>query len=60
MIQRFGKDVDVMDTTIPMMLRFYVTCLLGVIATFLIIAYTTPIFFAPISVILTVYYFIQR
>ncbi len=60
LLTRFGKDVDVLDTTMPMMLRFYVTCLLAVIATFLIIAYTTPIFFAPISVILSVYYLIQR
>jgi hypothetical protein len=44
----------------PLMLRFLLTCLLGVISTFLIIAYTTPIFFGPISVILAIYYLIQR
>jgi ATP-binding cassette subfamily C (CFTR/MRP) protein 1 len=52
--------VDVLDTTMPLMLRFYVTCLLAVASTFLVIAYTTPIFFAPIAVILAVYYLIQR
>ena len=59
-IGRFGKDIDVLDTVLPLMLRFYITCLLAVASSFLIIAYTTPIFFAPISVILAIYYLIQR
>jgi ATP-binding cassette subfamily C (CFTR/MRP) protein 1 len=52
--------VDVLDTTMPMILRGWITCLLGVASSFMIIAYTTPIFLLPIAVILTFYYLVQR
>ena len=45
-LNRFGKDVDVLDTTMPMIFRGWITCLLGVVATFVIISYSTPIFMA--------------
>ncbi len=59
-LNRFGKDVDVLDTTMPMILRGWITCLLAVIATFGMIAYVTPVFLAPILVILICYYVVQR
>ena len=59
-LNRFSKDVDVLDTTMPMILRGWITCLLGVISSFAIIAYTTPIFLVPIAVILSFYYLVQR
>jgi len=59
-LNRFGKDVDVMDTTMAMLIRGWITCLLAVISTFLIISYTTPLFLIPIAVVMGCYYFVQR
>ena len=59
-LNRFGKDVDVLDTTMPMIFRGWLTCLLGVLSTFLVISYTTPIFLVPVSVIMGCYYVVQR
>ena len=59
-LNRFGKDVDVLDTTMPMILRGWITCLLAVIATFGLISYTTPIFLLPLIVISICYLFVQR
>ena len=59
-LNRFGKDVDVLDSTMPMIIRGWITCLLAVLSTFLIIAYTTPTFILPIAVILTCYYLVQK
>lgn len=59
-LNRFGKDVDVLDTTMPMIFRGYITCLLAVLSTFLVISWTTPIFLLPITVIIICYYLVQR
>lgn len=59
-LNRFGKDVDVLDTTMPMILRGWITCLLAVLSTFAIISYTTPMFLLPITVVLGAYYIVQR
>ena len=59
-LNRFGKDVDVLDSTMPMIIRGWITCLLAVLSTFLIIAYTAPTFILPIAVILTCYYLVQK
>jgi len=59
-LNRFGKDVDVLDAQMPMVLRGWITCLLGVVATFGVISYTTPVFLAPITVILIAYYIVQK
>ncbi len=59
-LNRFSKDVDVLDTTMPMILRGWITCLLGVISTFVIICYTTPMFIVPLAVVLICYFFVQR
>eukprot|EP00092_Neocalanus_flemingeri_P004166 GFUD01004481.1.p1 GENE.GFUD01004481.1~~GFUD01004481.1.p1 ORF type:complete len:1636 (+),score=378.79 GFUD01004481.1:74-4981(+) len=59
-LNRFGKDVDVLDSTMPMVLRGWITCLLSVIATFLVIMVTTPLAIIPIFIVLSGYYFVQR
>ncbi len=59
-LNRFGKDIDVLDATMPMILRGWITCFLAVISTFVIISYTTPIFILPFSVVLIAYYMVQR
>ena len=59
-LNRFGKDVDVLDSTMPMIIRGWITCLLGVLVTFLVITYTTPTFILPIAIVLTGYYLVQK
>lgn len=59
-LNRFGKDVDVLDSAMAMILRGWITCLLAVAATFIVITYTTPVFLVPIVFILICYYFVQR
>ena len=59
-LNRFGKDVDVLDSTMPMIVRGWLSCLLAVTATFIIICYTTPIFMVPVSVVMCCYYLVQR
>ena len=59
-LNRFGKDVDVLDSTMPMIMRGWMTCLLAVLSTFLIISYTTPTFIIPIAIVLTAYYMVQK
>lgn len=59
-LNRFGKDVDVLDTTMAMMFRGWITCFLAVFSSFLVIAYTTPLFLLPIAIIMAGYIFVQR
>ena len=59
-LNRFGKDVDVLDGTMPMVLRGWITCLLSVMATFFVIMVTTPLAIIPIFIVLGGYYFVQR
>jgi len=59
-INRFGKDVDVLDSTMPMILRGWITCLLSVGVTFLVIMFATPVAIVPIVVMLCGYYLVQK
>ncbi|XP_019701146.1 multidrug resistance-associated protein 1 isoform X1 [Harpegnathos saltator] len=59
-LSRLGKDIDVVDNILPMLLRSSINCLFEVIATLFVISYSTPIFIAVILPIGALYYFIQR
>ncbi|XP_014486459.1 PREDICTED: multidrug resistance-associated protein 1 isoform X2 [Dinoponera quadriceps] len=59
-ISRFAKDVDVLDTSLPPQISDTIYCLFEVIATLVVISYSTPIFIAVILPIGALYYFIQR
>ncbi|XP_018335867.1 multidrug resistance-associated protein 1 isoform X1 [Agrilus planipennis] len=59
-LNRFSKDVDVLDSVLPMTIRAWLNCFLGVLATILVISITTPIFISVIVPIGIFYYFIQR
>ena len=59
-LNRFGKDVDVLDTTMPRITKAWIIDFLGVVSTFMIIAYTTPIFLLPIAIILSGYFLAQK
>ncbi|XP_073979857.1 multidrug-Resistance like Protein 1 isoform X7 [Rhodnius prolixus] len=59
-LSRFAKGVDTLDSTLPMVISDAVYCGFDVVATLVVISYTTPIFIAVIIPIGVVYYFIQR
>uniref|UniRef100_A0A069DZT4 ABC-type glutathione-S-conjugate transporter n=1 Tax=Panstrongylus megistus TaxID=65343 RepID=A0A069DZT4_9HEMI len=59
-LNRFAKDVDILDNVLPITLRGWAMCFFGVVATLVVISYTTPIFIAVIIPIGIIYYFIQR
>ncbi|XP_011343424.1 multidrug resistance-associated protein 1 isoform X3 [Ooceraea biroi] len=59
-LSRLGKDIDVIDNVLPVILRAWINCLLSVIATLVVISYSTPIFTVVIIPIGAIYYFIQR
>ncbi|KAL7286834.1 hypothetical protein TKK_0018975 [Trichogramma kaykai] len=59
-LNRFGKDVDIVDNILPPNIRAWLFCLVTVIATLVVISYSTPIFIAVILPIGLIYYFIQR
>ncbi len=59
-LNRFSKDIDVLDSAMPLTIRFFIACLVQVLASLLLIAYTTPIVFVPIAVVFALYFLIQR
>ncbi|XP_066145734.1 multidrug resistance-associated protein 1 isoform X1 [Euwallacea fornicatus] len=59
-LNRFSKDVDTLDTVLPMTLRGWITCFFSVIGTLVVTSYTTPPFIIVILPIGLIYYFIQR
>ncbi|XP_032455622.1 multidrug resistance-associated protein 1 isoform X7 [Nasonia vitripennis] len=59
-LNRLGKDVDTVDNVLPMILRQWITCFFSVIATLVVISYSTPIFISVIVPTGLLYYFIQR
>ncbi|KAF3420729.1 LOW QUALITY PROTEIN: hypothetical protein E2986_00606 [Frieseomelitta varia] len=59
-LNRLSKDTDVIDNTLPSILRSWIACLFGVIATLVVISVSTPEFIAIIVPISVIYYFVQR
>ena len=59
-VNRFAKDVDVVDTTIPQTMRDWIGCFLQVLATVVMIGIATPYFLLIILPIAVLYYFIQK
>ncbi|CAG7833091.1 unnamed protein product [Allacma fusca] len=59
-VNRFAKDVDVADGTLPSMIRLWLNSFYQVLATIVVISYSTPIFIAVIIPIGVLYYFVQR
>ena len=47
-MNRFAKDVDIMDTTVPMCFRTLLVTSLNVVGTVVVICYTNPLFVAVI------------
>uniref|UniRef100_A0A0P4Y794 ABC-type glutathione-S-conjugate transporter n=1 Tax=Daphnia magna TaxID=35525 RepID=A0A0P4Y794_9CRUS len=59
-VNRFAKDVDVVDNLIPSSIRTALLCFLSVVSTILVIGVGTPIFFAVAIPIGVLYYWIQN
>ncbi|KAG6453082.1 hypothetical protein O3G_MSEX007962 [Manduca sexta] len=59
-LNRFSKDVDVLDNVLPMTLRGWTSCFFSVLGTLFVISLSTPIFLAVILPIGILYYVIQR
>ncbi|XP_050561843.1 multidrug resistance-associated protein 1 isoform X2 [Spodoptera frugiperda] len=59
-LNRFSKDVDVLDNVLPMTLRGWTSCFFAVLGTLFVISFSTPIFMAVILPIGFIYYVIQR
>ncbi|XP_065528068.1 ATP-binding cassette sub-family C member 2 isoform X2 [Lathamus discolor] len=59
-VNRFAKDIFTIDETIPMSFRSWLSCLMGIISTLLMITLATP-YFALIIIPLSIfYYFVLR
>ncbi|CRL02706.1 CLUMA_CG015844, isoform A [Clunio marinus] len=59
-LNRFSKDVDVIDTVLPMSMRFWIMMFFNCIAVLIVISYSTPLFMTVIIPLGFVYYFIQK
>jgi ABC-type multidrug transport system fused ATPase/permease subunit len=56
-LNRFGKDVDVVDTVLPINIRYFIQCLTMVLATLVTICISTWLFGAVIGPLFLFYYF---
>ncbi|XP_072247113.1 ATP-binding cassette sub-family C member 2 isoform X2 [Leuresthes tenuis] len=59
-VNRFAKDIFSVDEAIPQSFRAWITCLLSVLSTLLVICLATPIFIAVIIPLAIVYFFVLR
>lgn len=59
LVNRLGKDVDVMDLQLPATCRVFVWCGLGVAFTLAVVCYSTPIFSAAVLPLFVLYFIVQ-
>ncbi|XP_059476483.1 multidrug resistance-associated protein 1 isoform X3 [Neocloeon triangulifer] len=59
-LSRFSKDIDTCDVVLPQIMQALPATFFRVLATIVVISYSTPIFLAVIIPIGILYYFIQR
>ncbi|XP_055375696.1 multidrug resistance-associated protein 1 isoform X7 [Condylostylus longicornis] len=59
-LSRFSKDVEIIDSLIPEVIKTCLYCLFQVLSTLVVISISTPIFIAVIIPIAALYYFAQR
>jgi len=58
-MNRFSKDIDVIDTQLPRSLHSWVVCALSVMATIAVICYSTPMFLVVILPMSIIYFLVQ-
>lgn len=59
-VNRFAKDVDIVDKQLPLNLKQWLRCLFQVVGIILVISYSTPIFLAVIVPLGIIYLLVQR
>ncbi|KAK2169804.1 hypothetical protein NP493_1174g00006 [Ridgeia piscesae] len=59
-VNRFSKDVDTVDVNIPVTVQVWMSTSASVIATVIVISYSTPIFLSVVLPLGVLYYFVQR
>lgn len=58
-INRFAKDIDTLDNTLPWNVRSWLMCFFTVISTFAVIIFATPWFIVVMIPTMVIYYFVQ-
>lgn len=59
-LNRFSKDIDAADVTLPFNGRMLLVQFLRTVVAFVLIAMETPIFLAAVAPIILIYYFVQK
>lgn len=59
-LNRFSKDVDVIDNVLPMSMRFWIMMFFNAIAVVIVISYSTPQFLYVVAPLAIIYYVIQK
>ncbi|KAI1286896.1 ATP-binding cassette sub-family C member 3 [Halotydeus destructor] len=59
-LNRFGKDIDSLDSAIRMSILRFIGCITGTVATFSMISVQTPFFLVPLVPLGVLYYIVQR
>jgi len=58
-INRFSKDIDVVDSQLPRSLHSWIACALSVMGTVIVICYSTPLFLIVVLPMSIIYYLVQ-
>ncbi|CAL1547665.1 unnamed protein product [Lymnaea stagnalis] len=59
-VNRFSRDVETIDNTLPATIRTFYTCVFSVLGTIVTISYSTPLFLVVIVPLGIIYWLIQR
>ena len=58
-INRFSKDIDVVDRQLPRTLHSWIVCSLSILGTVIVISYSTPMFLVVVLPMSVFYYLVQ-
>lgn len=59
-LNRFSKDTDVIDAFLPQVMRNWIWMFFSVVAIFIVISISTPIFMSVAAPVIVLYYFVQK
>ncbi|XP_050416421.2 multidrug resistance-associated protein 1-like [Patella vulgata] len=59
-VNRFSRDIEVIDNNLPSTFRVWMSCFFGVLSTFVVIAYSNPIFLVVVLPLGLLYWLVQR
>ncbi|XP_012944065.1 multidrug resistance-associated protein 1 [Aplysia californica] len=59
-LNRFSRDVETIDNTLPQQVRSWMNTAFGTLSTIIVISYSTPIFMSVIVPLGVMYYLVQR